>query len=152
VRERLLGVATVITPNLPEAAALTGLAVVDLEGMKAAAKRLIELGARAVVVTGGHLERPADVFADGASLQVLAGDRVKPENIYGAACTFSSALAGNLAQGRRLGEAIVLAKAYVTEAIKKAYAVGPGRVPLNHFYRMQELATYSTTAVVKPVH
>jgi hydroxymethylpyrimidine/phosphomethylpyrimidine kinase len=152
VRERLLGVATVITPNLPEAAALTGLAVVDLEGMKAAAKRLIELGARAVVVTGGHLERPADVFADGATLQVLAGDRVKPENIYGAACTFSSALAANLAQGRRLEEAIVLAKAYVTEAIKKAYAVGPGRVPLNHFYRMQELASYTTTAVVKPVH
>jgi hydroxymethylpyrimidine/phosphomethylpyrimidine kinase len=96
------------------------------------------MGARAVVVTGGHLERPVDVFADGTTVQSLAGDPVKPEKIYGAACAFSSALAANLGHGRPLKEAIVLAKAFVTEAIKKARAVGPGRVPLNHLYRMQE--------------
>ena len=140
VRDRLLPRATVITPNLREAAALTGLKMEDVEDMKVAARKLIESGARAVVVTGGHLERPVDVFADSPSnLRTLAGDRIKPENIYGAACTFSSALAACLALGHRLDEAIILAKAYVTEAIRKAYPVGEGRVPLNQLYRLQEL-------------
>jgi hydroxymethylpyrimidine/phosphomethylpyrimidine kinase len=140
VRDHLLPRATVITPNLPEAAALTGLKVEDVEDMKSAARKLIELGARAVVVTGGHLERPVDVFADSSSnLRILAGDRIKPENIYGAACTFSSALAACLALGHRLDEAIILAKAYVTETIRRAYPVGDGRVPLNQLYRLQEL-------------
>jgi hydroxymethylpyrimidine/phosphomethylpyrimidine kinase len=147
VRDRLLPRATVITPNLPEAAALTGLKVDDVEDMKLAARKLIELGARAVVVTGGHLERPVDVFADSASnLRTLAGDRIKPENIYGAACTFSSALAACLALGHGLDEAIILSKAYVTETIRKAYPVGDGRVPLNQLYRLQELTDSALSA------
>jgi hydroxymethylpyrimidine/phosphomethylpyrimidine kinase len=151
VRDHLLPRATVITPNLPEAAALTGLKVEDVEDMKLAARKLIELGARAVVVTGGHLERPVDVFADSSSnLRILAGDRIKPENIYGAACTFSSALASCLALGHRLDEAIILAKAYVTETIRRAYPVGEGRVPLNQLYRLQEL-TDSAVPGVKAV-
>lgn len=141
VRDRLLARAMVITPNLPEAAALTGLKVEDVEDMKLAARKLIEMGARAVVVTGGHLERPVDVFADSSStLRTLAGDRIKPENIYGAACTFSSALAACLALGHPVDEAIILAKAYVTETIRRAYPVGDGRVPLNQLYRLQELS------------
>ncbi len=152
VRDQLLPRATVITPNLPEAAALTGLKVDDVEDMKLAARKLIDMGARAVVVTGGHLERPVDVFADSPStLRILAGDRIKPENIYGAACTFSSALAASLALGRPLEEAVILAKTYVTEAIKRAYPVGDGRVPLNQFYRLQELIEASP-AGAKPVH
>jgi hydroxymethylpyrimidine/phosphomethylpyrimidine kinase len=151
VRDRLLPRATVITPNLREAAALTGLKVGDVEDMKLAARKLIESGARAVVVTGGHLERPVDVFADSSSnLRTLAGDRIKPENIYGAACTFSSALAACLALGHRLDEAIILAKAYVTETIRRAYPVGDGRVPLNQLYRLQGL-TDSQPSVAKPV-
>jgi hydroxymethylpyrimidine/phosphomethylpyrimidine kinase len=154
VRDHLLRQATVITPNLHEAGALTGMNVQSVEEMKTAAQKLLELGAHAVVVTGGHLERPVDVFADGSDLQTFAGDRVKPENIHGAGCTFSSAIAAHLGHGRQLAEAIVLAKAYVTEAIKKAYPVGSGRVPLNHFYRTQEasrIATYAP-AVPGPVH
>lgn len=152
VRDQLLPRATVITPNLPEAAALTGFKVDDVEDMKLAARKLIDMGARAVVVTGGHLERPVDVFADSPStLRILAGDRIKPENIYGAACTFSSALAASLALGRPLEEAVILAKTYVTEAIKRAYPVGEGRVPLNQFYRLQELIEASP-AGAKPVH
>jgi hydroxymethylpyrimidine/phosphomethylpyrimidine kinase len=151
VRDRLLRRATVITPNLPEASVLTGLKVENVENMKVAARKLIEMGAPAVVVTGGHLERPVDVFADGSSLRILAGDRIKPENIYGAACTFSSALAASLALGHPLAEAVILAKAYVTEAIKKAYNVGPGRVPLNQFYRLHGLAD-SSPALAKSVH
>jgi len=148
VRDRLLPRATVITPNLPEAAALTGLKVEDVEGMKLAARKLIEIGARAVVVTGGHLERPVDVFADSPSnLRILAGDRIKPGNIYGAACTFSSALAASLALGHQLDEAIILAKAYVTETIRRAFPVGSGRVPVNQLYRLQELTDSALSAV-----
>lgn len=150
VREHLLRQASVITPNLHEAAALTGMKVSSLEEMKAAAQKLLELGARAVVVTGGHLERPIDVFADGSGLQTFAGDRVKPENIHGAGCTFSSAIAAQLGLGRHLADAVVLAKAYVTAAIKKAYPVGSGRVPLNHFYRMQEALRIAAHAPAVP--
>ena len=138
LRDHLIRRATVITPNLKEAAALIGSEVENVDEMKTAAKRLLELGARAVVVTGGHLEKPVDVFADANDMETFAGDRLKPENLHGAGCTFSSAIAANVALGRQLRDAVMLAKAYVAESIKKSYPVGPGRVPLNHCYRMQE--------------
>jgi len=138
VRGQLIKRASVITPNLVEASALTGLRVENLEAMKSAARKLVEMGAPAVVVTGGHLDKAIDVFFDGSALEVFMGDRVKPDNTHGTGCTFSSAIAANLALGRQLRDAVVLAKAYVTEAIRKAYVVGPGRVPLNHLYRMTE--------------
>ena len=153
LREQLIKRASVITPNLVEASALTGLRVENQEAMKGAARRLVEMGARAVVVTGGHLDKAIDVFFDGSALEVFMGDRVKPDNTHGTGCTFSSAIAANLALGRQLRDAVVLAKAYVTEAIRKAYVVGPGRVPLNHLYRMTEpsrLADHSA-AVSEPV-
>ena len=118
------------------------------------ARKLVEMGARAVVVTGGHLDKAIDVFFDGSALEVFIGDRVKPDNTHGTGCTFSSAIAANLALGRQLRDAVVLAKAYVTEAIRKAYVVGPGRVPLNHLYRMAQssrLADHSA-AESEPVH
>ena len=136
VRERLLSRITVVTPNMAEAAMLADMPVENLEQMKAAAHKLAADGARAVVVTGGHLDKAIDVICDDAGLEAFVGDRVKPENTHGTGCTFSSAIAANLALGRQLRDAVVLAKAYVTEAIRKAYSVGPGRVPLNHFYRM----------------
>ena len=138
LREHLLGRVRLVTPNLEEAATLTGLKVESMEGMKAAAHRLVEMGARAVVVTGGHLEKAIDVYIDGTELESFVGDRVKPDNTHGTGCTFSSAIAANLALGRQLRDAVVLAKAYVTEAIRKAYPVGPGRLPLNHLFRMQQ--------------
>jgi len=140
VREQLIKRAYVITPNLFEASALTGLRVENQEAMKAAARKLVEMGARAVVVTGGHLDKAIDVLLDGSGLEVFTGDRVKPENTHGTGCTFSSAIAANLALGRPLRDAVVLAKVYVTEAIRKAYLVGPGRVPLNQLYRMTQPA------------
>jgi hydroxymethylpyrimidine/phosphomethylpyrimidine kinase len=136
VREQLIKRAYVITPNLFEASAMTGLRVENQEAMKMAARKLVEMGARAVVVTGGHLDKAIDVICDDSGLEAFIGDRVKPENTHGTGCTFSSAIAANLALGRQLRDAVVLAKAYVTEAIRKAYGVGPGRVPLNHLYRM----------------
>ncbi len=140
LREQLMKHATVITPNIFEASAMTGLRVDNLEAMKAAAQKLVEMGARAVVVTGGHLDKPIDVLAEGGSLEVFAGDHAKPDNTHGAGCTFSSAMAANLAVGRQLRDSVVLAKAYVTEAVRKAYSVGPGRVPLNHLFRMMQPA------------
>lgn len=155
LREDLLKRATLITPNLAEAAALTGLKVETVEEMKAAARKLKEMGAQSVVVTGGHHEKAVDVFFNGVEIQVFSGDRVKPENTHGAGCTFSSAIAANLALGRHLDDAIVLAKAYVTEAIRKAFPTGPGRLPLSHLYRMQQASrpvTDHAPAVPEPVH
>ena len=153
LREHLLTCAGLVTPNLEEAAALTGLKVENVDGMKAAARKLIEMGARAVVVTGGRLEKAIDVFFDGKDLQAFVGDHVKPDNTHGTGCTFSSAVAANLALGRQLADAVVLAKAYVTEAIRKAYTVGPGRVPLNHLYRMQQTQRLDLSPTVpEPVH
>ena len=138
VRRQLLSRVAVVTPNLEEAAALAGMPVENLESMKAAARKLAELGARAVVVTGGHLEKAIDVLFDGTTMESFAGDRIKPDNTHGTGCTFSSAVAANLALGRQLRDSVVLAKAYVVEAIRQAFPVGPGRMPLNHLYRMMQ--------------
>ncbi|MGH9326744.1 MAG: bifunctional hydroxymethylpyrimidine kinase/phosphomethylpyrimidine kinase [Terriglobia bacterium] len=139
LRSGLLSLPSVITPNLFEASLLTGMKVENVEDMKAAARKLVETGARAVVVTGGHLDRAIDVYYDGSTFEAFAGERVKPDNTHGTGCTFSSAIASNLALGRQLRDAVVLAKVYVTEAIRKAFATGPGRLPLHHLYRMQQV-------------
>jgi len=154
LRDQLLRLARVVTPNLHEASVLTGLKVENVEGMKAAALKLAELGARAVVVTGGHLEKAIDVFYDGTGFETFAGDHIKPDNTHGTGCTYSSAVAANLALGRSLREAVVLAKAYVTEAIRKAYPVGAGRMPLHHLFRMQQNPRISehVPALPEPVH
>ena len=138
VRGHLLKSVSLVTPNLLEAAGLTGLKVESVDEMKTAARRLVEMGAPAVVVTGGHLDKAIDVYLDSAGLETFVGDHLKPDNTHGTGCTFSSAVAANLALGRQLRDAVMLAKAYVAESIKKAYPVGPGRVPLNHLYRMHE--------------
>ena len=150
LREQLIKRVYVVTPNFFEASALTGLRVENQEAMKAAARKLVEMGARAVVVTGGHLDKAIDVLADGSGLEVFVGDHAKPDNTHGTGCTFSSAIAANLALGRQLRDAVVLAKAYVTEAIRKAYSVGPGCVPLNHFFRMTEPARVADHSPATP--
>ena len=133
----LLKRSTVITPNIPEAEVLTGLTITDVSGMEAAARKLVEMGARAVIVKGGHMDRAIDVVFDGKEIYQLSGDKVKLENTHGTGCTFASAITAQLAAGRGLVEAATLAKAYVVKAIEKAYPVGKGRVPLDHFYRMK---------------
>jgi hydroxymethylpyrimidine/phosphomethylpyrimidine kinase len=133
----LLKRASVFTPNVPEAEALTGLEIKDLASMEAAARKLVEMGARAVIVKGGHMDRAVDVVFDGSEMVQLGGDTVKIESTHGTGCTFASALTAQLAAGRGLIEAATLAKAYVTKAIEKGYAVGKGRMPLDHFYRLK---------------
>ncbi len=137
LRDRLLPKATVITPNVEEAARLTGKSLRTIEEVKTAAAALHGLCGARVVITGGHLEKPQDVFYDGAECTVFAGDRLRSENTHGTGCAFSSGIAANLALGKSLPDAIVLAKAYVTKAIEKGYALGRGLGTLNHLYRLQ---------------
>ncbi len=135
--KRLLPLATVVTPNRAEAAALTGVDIKGLGEMKDAAKKLHEMGARAVVITGGDLDKPLDLLYDGTNFTPYESERVKSENTHGSGCTFSSAVAAQLAQGRQLADAVMLAKAFVSKAIAKSFPVGKGIGPLNHFYRYQ---------------
>jgi len=137
ISAELLRRSNVITPNVPEAEVLTGIEIKDVAAMEAAARKLVEMGARAVVVKGGHMDRAVDVVFDGNEMVQLGGDKVKTENTHGTGCTFASAMLAQLAAGRSLIEAATLAKAYVTKAIEKGYAVGKGRVPLDHFYRLK---------------
>lgn len=138
VRDELLKRASVITPNIPEAEFLTGLEVKDLAAMKAAGQKLLEMGARAVIVTGGHLEKPIDVLCEGAEVETFGGDHVRSANTHGTGCTFSSAIAAQLACGQQLREAVILAKAYVTKAIEKSYQTGKGAGPLNQLFRFHQ--------------
>jgi hydroxymethylpyrimidine/phosphomethylpyrimidine kinase len=134
----LLKRSTVITPNIPEAEILAGLTIKDIGDMEAAAKKIVEMGARAVIVKGGHMDhRAVDVLFDGNEIVSLAGERVREESLHGTGCAFASAIAAQLAEGRPLREAAMLAKAYVTKAIEKSYPTGKGRAPLDHFYRLK---------------
>src|SRR6202047_2092158 len=137
VATELLKRSSVITPNIPEAEILAGMTIKDLADMEAAARKIVEMGAHAVIVKGGHMERAVDVLFDGNEMVALAGDRVREETLHGTGCTFAAAIAAQLASGRPLKEAAMLAKAYVTKAIEKSYPTGKGRSPLDHFYRQR---------------
>jgi hydroxymethylpyrimidine/phosphomethylpyrimidine kinase len=140
--ERLLPLATVITPNLDEAAALTGLAVANLEQMREAATRLHQMGAASVVITGGHLDKAIDLlsFASqrGAQEEVFKSDRLRSNSTHGTGCAFATAMACHLARGRGLPEAVLLAKTYVAAAIANAHPLGRGTGPVHHLYRMHQ--------------
>ncbi len=137
VATELIKRSSVITPNIPEAEILAGMEIKDVAAMETAARKIVEMGAKAVIIKGGHMERAVDVLFDGNEMVQLGGDKVKTENTHGTGCTFASALAAQLAAGRGLIEAATLAKAYVTKAIEKSYAIGKGRIPLDHFYRLK---------------
>jgi hydroxymethylpyrimidine/phosphomethylpyrimidine kinase len=140
--ETLLPLATVITPNLEEAAVLTGLEVTNLDQMRRAAARLHQLGATGVVVTGGHLEKAVDLLsftsASGVQQEVFKAERQQSNSTHGTGCAFATAVACHLAQGKGLPEAVLLAKAYVRAAIMNAHPLGRGVGPVHHHYRMQE--------------
>ena len=134
--EELLKRATVVTPNISEAELLSGMAIKDYATMEAAARKIVERGAHAVVVKGGHMEKAMDVLFDGTEILTLGGEHLKSENTHGSGCTFASAIAAQLACGRPLREAVLLAKAYVTKAIERGFSIGKGPGPLDHFYRV----------------
>jgi hydroxymethylpyrimidine/phosphomethylpyrimidine kinase len=134
LRERLLPLATVVTPNVDEAAALTGKPVRDTREMRAAAERFQQMGARNVVITGGHMDPPVDLLrAEDGSVREFPGRRIESRSTHGTGCAFATALAANLALGHALGESVQLAKDYVARAIEQAVPMGRGVGPVNHF-------------------
>jgi hydroxymethylpyrimidine/phosphomethylpyrimidine kinase len=142
VVERLLPLAMVVTPNADEAAALTGIAVTNLDQMRAAATKLHAMGAPSVVVTGGHLEKAIDllsfVSSRGVQQEVFKSDRQQSNSTHGTGCAFATAMSCHLACGRGLPEAVLLAKAYVAAAIAHAHPLGQGIGPVHHLYRMHQ--------------
>ncbi len=138
VKTRLLRLADVVTPNSEEAAALTGVKVQSLYGMKKAAAKLHEMGARAVVVTGGHLKEPVDLLSVGRKQTEIAGKKIESNSTHGTGCAFATALACNLARGFDLKDSVQSAGQYVRRAIARAYPVGKGTGPINHLYGMRE--------------
>lgn len=140
--ERLIPLSEVVTPNLDEARALTGLPVTNLSQMREAARRLHSLGAANVVVTGGDLGKATDLLsfttARGVEQETFKADRLKSASTHGTGCAFATALACHLAHDRGLPEAVLLAKAYVSAAIANAHPVGHGTGPLHHLYRMNQ--------------
>lgn len=138
----LLPLAAVVTPNVDEAAALTGLPVTNPEQMRAAAIRLHEMGAESVVVTGGHLDKAIDLLSfrtkRGVEQEVFKSERQRSNSTHGTGCAFATAMACHLALDRGLPEAVLLAKAYVSAAISKGHPLGKGIGPVHHLYRMQQ--------------
>jgi hydroxymethylpyrimidine/phosphomethylpyrimidine kinase len=137
VRERLIPLAYVVTPNLPEAEVLAGLRIRSLDDMREAGQRILALGPRAVLVKGGHLDGPEsiDLACTEAGTFELRSPRYETPHTHGTGCTLASAIAANLALERHLDEAIRDAKAYVDGAIRHAPGLGGGHGPLNHFWR-----------------
>ncbi len=134
LKEKLLPLAAVLTPNLPEAAALTGMKLASVADMRAAGAALRETGARAALVKGGHLagDRVIDVLVTAEGAEVFEGPRIPGRNTHGTGCTLASAIATGLAQGMTLRDSVHRARAYVQEAIRTAPELGHGHGPLNH--------------------
>ena len=137
IRLELLPLAHVVTPNIPEAEALTGASIHSLEDMREAAKRILRLGPRVVLVKGGHAggAESIDVCVTAAGSFDVRRPRIDTPHTHGTGCTLSSAIAANLALGLPEREAIELAREYLDGAIRHAPGVGSGHGPLNHFWR-----------------
>ena len=132
LKTKLLPLATVVTPNLHEAAAFTGREIKTLAQMKEAARAIYELGPKNVVVKGGHLTNiAADVFYDGREFAEVRGERIDTKNTHGTGCIFASAIAANLAQKRTVRDSVIAAKEFITAAIRNNLAIGKGYGPAN---------------------
>jgi hydroxymethylpyrimidine/phosphomethylpyrimidine kinase len=140
--ERLIPLADVVTPNIDEAAVLTGIQVKNLDDMKAASAKLHQMGASAVVITGGHLDKAIDLLSfttrRGVEQEIFKAERQRSNSTHGTGCAFATALACHLALDRGLAEATLLAKTYVTAAISYGQPLGRGTGPVNHLYRMSQ--------------
>ena len=132
--DRILPLALLVTPNLPEAEVLAGIRVAEQEDMEEAARRIHLMGPRYVLVKGGHLKGDAtDLLWNGREFTKFSTPRIDSQNTHGTGCTFSAAIAAGLARGQALGDAIRSAKAYVTRAIREGFQAGRGVGQLRHF-------------------
>ena len=137
LRTRILPLATLVTPNLPEASALAGFPVRTAEDMARAAEAILALGPRAVLVKGGHLEGSTsanDLLVDAGRSEWILGERLDTPHTHGTGCTLSAAIAGHLARGDELADAVRAGKRFVTEAIRHALALGGGIGPVDQLW------------------
>jgi hydroxymethylpyrimidine/phosphomethylpyrimidine kinase len=134
LRRRLLPMAAVITPNIPEAEALSGMTIASVADMRVAAAALLALGVPAVLLKGGHLpgDELVDLLATPEGVEAFSAPRIPTRHTHGTGCTTASAVAAGLAQGMTLRDAVVRARAYVRAAIASAPGLGQGHGPLNH--------------------
>jgi len=138
LKEDLIPLAIVVTPNFSEAEVLSGLRIQNIEDMKEAAREIYKLGAKNVLVKGGHLlsEEAIDLLYNGQTFSEFKAERIDTKNTHGTGCTLSSAIAAELAKGKEVEEAIKIAKRYITLAIKNSLTIGHGHGPLNHLVRL----------------
>ena len=139
LREELFPLATVITPNVHEAEALTQRDVRSREDAEDAGRQLLQDGPGAVLIKGGHLltDRATDILVTPDGVEVFPGEWIDTKHTHGTGCTYSAAIATHLARGRSLSEAVGVSKAYVTEAIRNGIAIGQGAGPTDHFFYMR---------------
>lgn len=138
LKTRLLPLALVVTPNIPEAEVLTGRSLTDWEDIKDAARQIYDMGVPNVVIKGGHKANEltaTDILYDGVGFRDFSVGWVNTKNTHGTGCTFSSAIAATLAKGENVPTAIAAGKAYVTKALQDSYKIGSGHGPVHHFYR-----------------
>lgn len=136
LRARLLPLADVVTPNIPEAEALTGMKINDFADMRRAAEILLGFGPKAVLLKGGHMDGPIlrDLLLWRDGERIYEGPRIETAHTHGTGCTLASATASGIACGMALPDAVARARAYVLEAIRTAPGLGHGHGPLNHMH------------------
>lgn len=135
--ETILPLADVLTPNIPEAERITGMEIRSVTDMEAAARKIHDMGSKTVVVKGGHaIGNALDVLFDGKQMHHFETERIATKNTHGTGCTFSSAIASQLALGMDICKAVEKAKVYVTTAITHSLAIGKGCGPTHHFYEL----------------
>ena len=141
LKEQLLPIALIITPNLHEAEVLVGRRILTESDLEDAAVALHDLGPDSIIIKGGHSSdegSSTDLFFDGQTIHRLRAPRLKSQNTHGGGCTFAAAIAAGLAMGINLDNSVRRAKEFVTKAIEHSYPLGHGSGPLNHFYRFWE--------------
>jgi len=145
VRRLLIPGARLVTPNAPEAQILTGKAVDDVNGQRRAAEALLEMGAQAALVKGGHLsdDMIVDVLATPQGERFFDGPRVRTRSTHGTGCTLASGIAAALARGLDLGDAVALSRAFLLEAIRRAPVLGQGHGPVDHGWPARDPETYA---------
>ena len=149
--KKMIPLALVVTPNLHEASVLTGQRVRSMEEMKKAARRIYQMGAKYVVIKGGHLKADAtDLLYDGKIYEEIKGPRIETKNTHGTGCTFASAIAALIARGDPVPEAVRKAKTFTTMAIESSLSLGKGTGPTNPFaYVLREMARYPVIQELK---
>ncbi|KJR46965.1 Hydroxymethylpyrimidine phosphate kinase ThiD [Desulfosporosinus sp. I2] len=139
--KQLLPIAMIVTPNIPEAEVMTNRSISTLKQMEDAAKAIAQMGAKNVLLKGGHLEDDSvDILFDGQEFTYFTSVRIATKNTHGTGCTLSSAITANLALGYSLNQAISLAKEYITIAIQNSLTIGKGVGPTHHFYTLYKKA------------